>query len=118
DTSTSNLVRHVQTCKALVGKQPSIIAFTHGSTYSHGRLRYLLVKEVALCARPFAFAEDEPFREIVCMLMPNARLISANTLSKDVKEVYDITKAALPGRIHVVFDGWASGGKRSSQGLN
>ncbi|KAF8867775.1 hypothetical protein CPB85DRAFT_1156108, partial [Mucidula mucida] len=72
-----------------------ITAFAHGLMYSHGRLRYLLVKEVALCARPFAFVEDEPFREIVRMFMPNARLISANTLLKDVKEVYNITKAVV-----------------------
>ncbi|KAF9020505.1 hypothetical protein BDZ89DRAFT_912085, partial [Hymenopellis radicata] len=112
DASTSNLVRHVSMCKALGGGgQETITSFAHGSTYSHGRLRLLLVKEVAVCARPFAIAEDEPIRKIIRMCNVNARLISANTLSKDVKEVYEIMKKIvmeLSGRIHVVFDGWAS----------
>ncbi|KAF8997932.1 hypothetical protein BDZ89DRAFT_1148371 [Hymenopellis radicata] len=54
-----------------------------------------------------------------------ARVFSANTLSKDVKEAYEVTKVIVrkklkddvPGRLHMVFDGWASGGKRSSQGI-
>ncbi len=33
--------------------------------------------------------------------MPNAHLISANTLLKDVKEVYDITKAVVKDKLKV-----------------
>ncbi|KAF9025939.1 hypothetical protein BDZ89DRAFT_1040261 [Hymenopellis radicata] len=75
--------------------------------------------EVAMYAHSFAITEDEPIHKIIRMCNVNARLISANTLSKDVKEVYDITKKIeLPGCIHIVFNDWASGGKRSSQDLN
>ncbi|KAF9020536.1 hypothetical protein BDZ89DRAFT_917517, partial [Hymenopellis radicata] len=97
--------------------QSSIEPFARGSTYSDGRLRYHLVELVCLCQCPFAIAEYNPMRSIVTMNNAKARVFSTNTLSKDVKEAYEVTKDDVPGRLHMVFDGWASGGKRSSQGL-
>lgn len=138
DSSTSNLQRHVARC-ITDPKAGSIEMYAHGSTYTPGRLRFYMVEEVTVHHRPFALFEDAAMIKIITMFNPMARLVSANTISTDAKEVHSISKVnvvatldvrvlsliwpqtnckqSVRNRVHLVFDAWASGNKRSCQGL-
>jgi hypothetical protein len=93
DTSTTNLLRHVQSCEG--NKAPDdqeITTFAHGSTYSAGEFRYLITLWVTQCHRPFKIIEDPPLQKIFRMLYAKVDIPSDTTISRDVKEAHAISK--------------------------
>ena len=93
DESTSNLNRHVKSCdeKATPSGQ-TITDFAHSSTYSKAEFRYLISLWVTQCHRPFAIVEDPPLLRIFRMLYAKVDVPSATTVSRDVKEIYQVSK--------------------------
>jgi len=55
-----------------------------------GVLRWIVRKN-----RPFYIIEDEELRDIFRMMKPRAEVPSANTVSKDIKEVYEMMKVRV-----------------------
>ncbi len=122
DNSTPNLVHHAWGCKAAVSEdddepklvQSNLTLFIQGSTYIAARLH---VKHVQMSARhhvPHAFVEWEEYRDILRMFNKDVKIFSVDTLSWDIKDVYNIVKLhvakllqGVRGRIHVAQDGWA-----------
>jgi hypothetical protein len=98
DTSTSNLVNHVDSCEgARPAQQATVAAFAHGSTYSKERLRVLCALWTSAHYRPFNIVNDGHFRDIIGLFNPAAAqdLPSTNTISRDVKEFYRLGKENL-----------------------
>ncbi len=116
DPSTTNLNKHIRKCNPpVVSGQGSIAQFAAGSTYNKAEFRYLTTVWVARCHRPFAIVEDEPLQDMFKMLYAKVEVPSAKTVSRDVKEVWAISRTEvasflqrLKSAIHIAFDGWTS----------
>jgi hypothetical protein len=93
DVSTSNLKRHVIRCDGqLAPPGERVNKFAHGSTYNKAEFRYLATLWVSQCHRPFAIVKDRPLNRMFRMLYAKVDVPSASTVSRDVKEVFEITK--------------------------
>ena len=132
DESTSNLNRHVRSCdEKRVPSEQSIADFAHGSTYTKSEFRYLVSLWVMQCHRPFAIIEDPPLLRMLRMLYAKVDVPSATTVSRDVKEIFRISKVnvgkflqvglsfnisllfsnvvqSFSGKLHIGVDGWTS----------
>ncbi|KAK0452723.1 uncharacterized protein EV420DRAFT_1273616 [Desarmillaria tabescens] len=100
-------------------QQSSLVPFVQGSTYTSGQLRLYEVEWAAKCHCPYRMFKDPPYWNIIHMFNPNIKMLSADTVTHDVKEVYQITKKQVVAllRIHVAQDGWAVPQKLSLMGL-
>ncbi|KAI0804478.1 hypothetical protein BC629DRAFT_1283162 [Irpex lacteus] len=120
DTSTGNLGRHLNHCagKAAPPGQ-GINDFAHGSTYSKARMRYLCAVWVARHHRPFTIVQDDELVDIFRMLYSRVEVPHPTTLSRDVREIYEMTRDEIAkdlqrilqrytGRLHIGIDGWTS----------
>ncbi|KAF8584372.1 hypothetical protein K439DRAFT_1149262 [Ramaria rubella] len=77
-----NLVVHKTCCAPNEATSVSTIkSFAHGSTYTYGWMRYLLVLWVACHHRPYAIVHDEELLDILRMLYEPVDVLSARTLS-------------------------------------
>ena len=120
DESTSNLLRHVNTCS------PSAPATSPPlPTWHKGRFRYLAAAWSAHRARPHAIIEDEEFREILVMLYPAVEIHSRQTVARDISDMYERSRVAIAHhlqsrehRLHLALDGWASPNVFSFLGVN
>ncbi|KAF8573057.1 hypothetical protein K439DRAFT_1074760 [Ramaria rubella] len=63
--STSNLVAHNSFAPYEATSVSTIKSFVHGSTYTYGQMRYLLVLWVAHHHRPYAIVHDEELLDIL-----------------------------------------------------
>ncbi|THU95120.1 hypothetical protein K435DRAFT_798347 [Dendrothele bispora CBS 962.96] len=120
DDATSNLGRHAfKECPSIneheKNGQLTVAEFARGSTYNPHRLRLLHVKLCSVHHRPFAMVEDDAYQEILTMFHAAVDIKSAVTLSRDLKDVFNITHAVvksklrdIPGRKHISLDGWSS----------
>ena len=116
DTSTGNLAQHAAACAgAVVPDHKSINMFAHGSTYTKPRFRYLLAKWIFRNHRPFAIIQDKELLQILRMLYAKVEVPSPNTVSRDVREIFALTRKQVgnilqeyPGRLHLCLDGWTS----------
>lgn len=54
--------------------------------------RWMLVHWVVAKNRLYLIVEDQEFRDLVQYLKPRSEIPSANTLAKDIREVYDLMK--------------------------
>ncbi len=116
DASTTNLNKHVDKCDPPVASgNKSIAQYAAGSTYNKAEFRYLTTVWIARCHRPFAIIEDEPLQDMFKMLYAKVEVPSASTVSRDVKEVWAISKKEVASflqqlkcAIHIAFDGWTA----------
>jgi hypothetical protein len=102
--------------------------------YSDAAFRYLMTTWVIKHHRPFTIVDDGPLREAFQMLFSKVKVPSANTVSRDVREVHRLSKANViallavsifympiivfktnvlflqthKGCFHIAFDGWTS----------
>ncbi|SJL16081.1 uncharacterized protein ARMOST_19597 [Armillaria ostoyae] len=130
DNGTSNFIRYFKKCKPKSDsdeprlEQTSLIPFVQGSMYTYGRLHMKQVEWAALCHHPYHMFEDRPYHDILRMMHADVKIPSADTVSRDVKDVYNIVKKRVAkllqnawGRIHIAQDGWAAPQKLSLLGL-
>jgi hypothetical protein len=104
DVSTSNLKRHVTRCDGqLAPPGGRINEFAHGSTYNKAEFRYLATLWVAQCHRPYAIVEDPPLNRMFRMLYSQVEVPSAVTVSRDVKEVYEVAKKEVGKVLQACF---------------
>ncbi|RPD52702.1 hypothetical protein L226DRAFT_438307, partial [Lentinus tigrinus ALCF2SS1-7] len=120
DSSMSNLNGHVDICDPVpVGGQHSITQFASGSTYNKAKFRYLTTTWVTSCYRPFAIVDNLPLQDMFKMLYAKVDIPSPSTVSRDVKEAFELLKGAVAAYlqpsaqrqrsvIHIVFDGWTA----------
>ena len=118
DTSTSNLKNHADLCsgsRALTPGQGTVEQFARGSTYSKELLRVYVGLWMATSYRPFTIVKDPYFIKIIEMFNPKADLPSDTTISRDIKDFFEIGQANLkafietiPGAVHIALDGWSS----------
>jgi hypothetical protein len=93
DDSTSNLVRHVKLCSGVsAGGSSSITAFAQGSTYTPHKFPMKLAIWVARRHRPFTIVEDEELVDIFRDLNNKVQVPSRFTVSRDVKEIFDMSR--------------------------
>ncbi|KAA1476558.1 hypothetical protein DENSPDRAFT_785281 [Dentipellis sp. KUC8613] len=120
DKSTGNLRRHVEKCapKGSPGEQ-TIKAFAHGSTYTKEGFCFLTVLWCSQSHRPFHVVKDPVLNHMFKMLYNKVEVPSDKTVSRDVKEIFTITKTSVatmlqvtikqyPGRLHIGVDSWSS----------
>ncbi|THU77326.1 hypothetical protein K435DRAFT_702633, partial [Dendrothele bispora CBS 962.96] len=129
DDATSNLKRHAhEQCPSLNDHektgQLTVAEFARGSTYSESRLRYLHVKWFAMHHRPMELTEDDVYREILGMFHAGVDIKSAQTASRDIKDVFEISRVAVKKKLeviqfrkHVALDGWSSPNVMSTLGI-
>ena len=111
DESTSNLIRHVQTCDC----STSSSSLAPVSTFTVGRFRYLVAAWSARRARPHSIIEDEELREILTMLNSAVDAHSHQTVSRDISDMYHRSRTAIAlhlqsikQRLHLALDGWTA----------
>ncbi len=73
-------------------EQTSLIPYTQGSTYTYGRLRLKQVVWSVLCHQPYHMFEDAPYHDILHMMRADIKIPSTDTVSRNVKDVYNIVK--------------------------
>jgi hypothetical protein len=104
DDSTSNLVRHAKACDGgmiRVGSSGSITAFAQGSTYTPQKFRMKLAIWVARRHRPFAIVEDDELIDIFMDLNNKVEVPSRFTVSRDVKEIFDMSRVKVAAILKV-----------------
>lgn len=92
DTSTSNIVNHTKSCDPGVS---AIKKFTKGGDYNVGRFRFFLALWVAVHNRPHLAITDQELISAFQTLQPNVHVPSNDTVGRDVKLVYELTKPAV-----------------------
>jgi hypothetical protein len=93
DDSTSNLVRHVDGCQpASSSSTRAMAAFASGSSYNPTKHRVKLAIWIARRSRPFAIAEDDELRDIFHDLNNRVEHPSAISVSRDIKEIFLISR--------------------------
>jgi hypothetical protein len=96
DESTSNLVRHSDRCTpSSTTAASSITSFAHGSTYSYPKFRVKLALWIARRHRPFSIVEDDELIDIFMDLNNKVEVPSRVTISRDVKEIFQISRTKV-----------------------
>jgi hypothetical protein len=102
DESTSNLVRHADGCDPSDSAASRIMAsFSHGSTYSAPKFRMKLALWTVRRHRPFAIVADPEFLEILTDLNNKVTVPSPNTLSRDVREIFSMSRLKVASILQV-----------------
>lgn len=79
-----------------------------GAKYSKSLMRFKLMRWVVRRHRPYAIVEDAELREIFEMLYALVEVPSARTLSRDVIEVFEMSKRNVIGMLKVSSLRWFS----------
>lgn len=96
EVSTGNLLRHITDCEPEnTAESTQMERFAHACTYSHEAFRYLLVKWVTSCSRPYSIIEDAPLKDIFKMLYNKTRIVAADTISRDVQLIFKNSRGAI-----------------------
>ena len=104
DDSTGNMTRHIGKCvKKELPDNQKIISFAQGSTYSKGKLRFLLAMWISQCHRPYSIIEDGPLQDILKMLHAKVKIPSRKTLSRDVLETFNLAQQNVIQYLQVCF---------------
>jgi hypothetical protein len=102
DDSTSNLVKHVSHCQPTIGLENELITmYANGQTYNAPQMRFLLAKWVSRRFRPFLIVEDPELIAIFRMLYGRVQVPSASTVSRDVKEIFVMSKICVKHLLQV-----------------
>jgi hypothetical protein len=102
DDSTSNLVRHAKGCDGgSTAGSGTIREFAHGSTYTPHKFRMKIVIWVAHCHRPFAIVKDDKLIDIFMDLNNKVEVPSRSTVSRDVKEIFDMSRKRVANILKV-----------------
>lgn len=72
-----------------------------GAKYTKSLMRFKLLTWVARRHRPYAIVEDPELREIFQMLFARVEVPLARTLSRDVQEVFELSKLNLIAMLKV-----------------
>ena len=103
DESTSNLVRHSDRCTpSSTTAASSITSFAHGSTYSYPKFHVKLALWVARRHRPFSIVEDDELIDIFMDLNNKVEVPSRVTVSRDVKEIFQISRTKVAEILQVI----------------
>jgi hypothetical protein len=83
------------------GSSSSITAFAHGSTYTPQKFHMKLAIWVARHHRPFAIVEDDELIDIFMDLNNKVEVPSRFTVSRDVKEIFDMSQVKVAAILKV-----------------
>ena len=78
----------------------TITEYAKGVNYSYARVRFLLAMWIARRHRPFTIVEDPEFKELLCMLYPRVEIPSRVTVSRNLKVIFEDSRA----RVKVMFE--------------
>jgi hypothetical protein len=96
NNSTSNLVCHVCDCDETAPPgSGSIAAFTQGSTYTPHKLRMKIAFWIARRHQPFSIIEDPELIDILKDLNSKVVTPSQYTVSRDVKEIFQMSRSKV-----------------------
>lgn len=98
--STSNLKNHVKRCAPRKDSK-TIKDHIPGAKYSKALMRFMLLAWIARQHRLYAIVEDLELREIFQMLYARVDVPSARTISRDVQEVFELSKMNLIAMLKV-----------------
>ena len=102
DGSTSNLKWHVERCAPVDSPEARQVAsYFHRSSYTPEKLRMKVAIWVALCNRPFAIIEDPELLDIFCDLNSKVETPSQPTVSRDIKQMFDISQKQVAKMLQV-----------------
>ncbi|CAG8610072.1 3596_t:CDS:2, partial [Diversispora eburnea] len=92
-SSTSNLMKHLKkqhSIRAGISRQSTTIDEMFGPSkwkYNQEEMRNKLVKWIVIKQHPFTIVEEEDFINFVYLLYPNAEILSADTIKRDIMEL-------------------------------
>lgn len=79
-----------------------------------------LIKWIVIHQHPFTIVEENSFIELINSLCPNAKIPSADTIKRNIMDVYEINSKSiqvilqeLPGKISFTIDTWTSPSTKS-----
>ncbi|KAI1784595.1 hypothetical protein LXA43DRAFT_1066610 [Ganoderma leucocontextum] len=94
DESTGNLNRHFKACiLQATATSEMITAYAQGATYSYAH--------IARRHRPFTIVEDPEFKELLHMLYVRMEIPSRVTVSCDLKDIFQDSRARVKGKLQV-----------------
>ncbi len=99
NNSTSNLKVHADKCAPQT--KGTVKEFIPGVKYSKARMCFKLLRWIVRCHRPYAIVEDDDLLDIFRMLYAKVEVPSARTISHDVIEVFEMSKANLISMLKV-----------------
>ena len=76
-------------------------SYVHGSSYTPERLRIKVAIWVSRCNRPFAIIEDQELLDIFCDLHSKVETPSRQTVSRDIKQMFDISQKQVAKMLQV-----------------
>lgn len=97
---TSNLKNHVKRCAPSKGVK-TIEDHIPGAKYTKALMRFKLLTWVARRHRPYSIVEDPELRDIFQMLYARVEVPSARTISRDVQEVFELSRLNLIAMLKV-----------------
>jgi hypothetical protein len=88
------LVQHAKACGGEISTtgSSSITAFVQGSTYNPHKFRMKIAIWVSCRHRPFTIIEDDELIDIFMDLNNKVEVPSRFTVSRDVKEIFDMSR--------------------------
>ena len=102
DESTSNLTHHIQNCAPTNSTQTHVLAvYASGSKYTKASHRMKLALWVSSHHHPFSIVEDTELLNIFMDLNPNCETSSRHTLSRDVKEIFSLSRREVGTMLQV-----------------
>lgn len=72
-----------------------------GAKYSKALMRFKLLRWIACRNHPYTIVEDIELREIFQMLYALVKVPSARTISRDVQEVFEMSRLNLVSMLNV-----------------
>ena len=101
-TCFRNLNRHIKVCDLTPSAETQkITEYGQGVNYSYTRLRYLLTMWIAWRHHPFAIVEDPEFIKLLRMLYARMEIPSHVTVSRDLKDIFDNSRAQVKSMLQV-----------------
>lgn len=96
DDSTSNLARHVKSCVPANTKEAQQMKiYAQGSTYTEADHRVKVALWISRRHRPFVIVEDPELIDIFKSLNSTCVTPKRNTVSRDVREIHEISKDSV-----------------------
>lgn len=104
DESTSNLACHIHSCTPTDSIQTrSLATFASGSKYMKESHCMKITLWVTNHHRPFKIIEDMKLLEIFADLNPNCELPKHHTVSRDVKEIFGLSRNGVATMLQVGY---------------
>jgi hypothetical protein len=117
NSATTSMWRHVRR----MHPNALDVSTLAGTTYTKDTYKAMLVRWIAHDALPFTVVESEPFREVACLLRPDAETLSADAIREETMLVFSAEQSRVhtllreaPGKLSFTADVWTAANSKGA----